>query len=63
MLTFAWAFENHSIASGILTQPSRYKRAESNLLSVEKGPQQRNPGSCLVIHLFLRRRYIIYFLL
>ena len=47
MLTFALAFENQSIASGILTQPSRYKRAESNLLSDEKGPQQGDPSSWL----------------
>ena len=25
----------------MLTQPSRYKRAESNLQAVEKGPQDR----------------------
>ena len=31
---------NCSRASGILSQPSRNKRAESNLLADEKGPQQ-----------------------
>ena len=33
--------ENQPIASKILTQTSRYKRAESNLLADEKGPQHR----------------------
>ena len=47
--TFNWVFENQPIASKILTQPSRYKRAESKLLSDEKGLQQGDPGSCLVI--------------
>ena len=51
--TFNWVFENQPKASGILTQPSRYKRAESNLLADEKGPQQGDPGSCLVIHPYL----------
>ena len=38
--TFNWVFEYQPIASGILTQPSSlYKRAETNLLSDEKGPQ------------------------
>ena len=38
------------IAPGILTQPRRYKRAESNLLADEKGSQQGDPGSssCIV---------------
>ena len=31
---------NCSRAPGILSQPSRNKRAESNLLADEKGPQQ-----------------------
>ena len=52
MPTFNCIFENQLIASGILTQLCRYKRAESNLLSDEKGPQQGDPGSCLVIHLY-----------
>ena len=39
-----------STNSGILTQLSRYKRAESN----ENGPQQGNSGSCLVMHLYYR---------
>ena len=38
-------FKYQRIASGILTQQSHYKRAESNLLAVEKGPQQGEPGS------------------
>ena len=37
--TFHWFFEYQPIASVILTQPSRYKRAESNLQADEKGPQ------------------------
>ena len=32
MPTFNWVFKYQSIASEILTKPSRYKRAESNLL-------------------------------
>ena len=36
--TFNLAIENQQIASGILTQPSWYKRAESNLLADDKGP-------------------------
>ena len=52
MLTSTWVFENQLIASGILTQPSRYKRAESNLLTDEKGPQPGDPGSYLVNHLY-----------
>ena len=53
MPTFNWVFENRPIASLVLTQPSRYKRAESNLLADEKGPQQGNPGSGLVMHLYI----------
>ena len=45
MLTFNKVFENQSIASGILREPSRKKRAESNLLADEKGPKQGDPGS------------------
>ena len=52
--TFNLVFENQPIESGILTQQSRYKRAESKLLADEKGPQQGDPGSCLVIHLSYR---------
>ena len=52
--TFNLFLENQLIASGILTQPSRYKRAKSNLLADEKGPEQRDPGSCLVIHPILK---------
>ena len=36
MPTLNWVFENQPIALGILTQPSRYKREESNLLADEK---------------------------
>ena len=38
MPTLNWVFENQPIASGKLTQPSRYKRVESNLLADKKGP-------------------------
>ena len=37
--TFNWVFGYQPIASQILTQPSRYKGAESNLLAAGKGPQ------------------------
>ena len=50
--TFNWAFANRQLASEILTQPCRYKRAESNLIADEKGHHQRDLGSCLVIHLY-----------
>ncbi len=50
---FHWVLEKQPIASGILTHPSRYKRAENNLLADIKGPQQGDAGSCLVIHLYL----------
>ena len=54
MLTFNWVFENQPIVSRILTQPSRHKSADFNLLADEKGLQQGDPGSCLVIHLIYR---------
>ena len=59
MPTFNRVFEKQPIASGILTQLSRYKRAESNLLSDEKGPHQGDPGSCLVIHLYTIDLFVI----
>ena len=37
MPTLNWDFENQLIVSGMLTQPCRYKRAESNLRADEKG--------------------------
>ena len=46
--------ENQPKASGKLTQPYRYKRTESNLLADEKGPQQGDPGSFLIMHLYYR---------
>ena len=52
---FNWVFENQPLASGILTKPS--PRAEINFLADKKGPQQGDPGSCSVIHLYL---YIYY---
>ena len=36
MPTFNWVFECHQTATEILTLPSRYKKAESNLLADEK---------------------------
>ena len=54
VLTFIWVFKNLPIASEILTQPSRYKIAERNLLADGKGPQKSDTGSCLVIHLCCR---------
>ena len=48
--TFNWVFLNLRITSEILTLPRSYTRAESNLLADEKGPQQKDPGSFLVIH-------------
>ena len=50
MPTFNWVSENQPIASEKLT---RYKSAESNLLADNKGPKHLDPGSCLVIHLYL----------
>ena len=51
--TFNYVFEYQPIASEILTQPSRYKRAESNLLADEKGPQDRGQVAAFVKHLYL----------
>ena len=45
----------------MMTQLSHYKRAERNLLTDEKGPQQGNPGSCLVIHLDLKYILTIFY--
>ena len=36
--TLYWVYKYQTIASDILTQPSRYKKAESNLPADEKGP-------------------------
>ena len=57
VLTFNWVFKNQPKASGILTQTSRHKKAEINLLSGVNGPPQGDHGSCLVIHQYL---YIYY---
>ena len=51
--TFIWVFEYQPIALEILTQPSRYKRAESDLLADKTGPYHLGQ----VIHLYL---YIYY---
>ena len=48
MKTFHQVFENQPIATEKLTQHSRYKRAEINLPADEKGPQQGDPGRCLL---------------
>ena len=53
MPNFYLVLENQPVESGIITQLSYYKRAESNLLADEKGPQHGDPGSCLDIHLYL----------
>ena len=42
VLPFNWAFENQPIASGILIQPSRYKRVESNLLADKRVSNRGN---------------------
>ena len=42
--TFNWILENQQTASGILTQPSIFNRAESNFLADQKGTQQGDPG-------------------
>ena len=42
--TLNWVYENQPIASGILKQPSRYKRTESNLLADEKVPNSYLKG-------------------
>ena len=56
--TSNWVFQYQPIASEILTQPSRYKTAESNLLADEKGPQHWIQLVVWVIHLYL---YIYYY--
>ena len=50
--TFNWVCDQ-LIASEILTQLSRYKRAESNLLSDKKGPHNLGQVVVWVIHLYL----------
>ena len=55
MSTFNLFFENQPIASVILSQPSRYKRAERNLLADEKGSHQGDPGGYISI---FRYRFI-----
>ena len=54
MPTFNWIFENQRIASGISTQPSRFKRAENTVLADKKSHQQR-----YVIHLYLEIYYLL----
>ena len=50
--TLNWVFEYQPIALKILTQPSRYKRTESNLLADEIGPPDRGQVVDWVIHLY-----------
>ena len=61
--TSNWVFENQPIAGEILTQSSRNKRAESNLLADEKGPQHWIQVIVWVIHLFLYIFYLDIFIL
>ena len=53
MPTFDCVYENQPIAFRILTQPSGYNRAESNLLADEKGSQQGDPCSYVVVWLYI----------
>ena len=53
MSTFNWVFEYQPIASQILTQPSRYKRAESNLFSYEKDLQHLNQVDIWILYTYL----------
>ena len=46
-------FKNQLRASATLTLPGRYKRTESYLPADEKAQNQGDPGSCLVIYLYL----------
>ena len=57
--TFNWFFEYQPIASEMLTQPSRYKWAERNLIADEKGPLHWIQIVFWIIHLYL---YIYYYL-
>ena len=54
---FNWVFAYQSITSKMLTQSSRYKRAESSLLADEKDPQQWVLVVVWVIHLYLYINY------
>ena len=51
--TFNWVFEYQPIAWNILTQTSRYKIAERNLLADEKGPQNWIQAVIWIICLYL----------
>ena len=59
MQTFNRIFENQPNASRILTQPSHYKGAESNLLEDEKGLQQEGPGGCLASYSMAQKRWVL----
>ena len=50
---FQLVFECQPIALGILTQPNRYKRAESNLLADEKGLNNSLCYTSIFIDLFI----------
>ena len=58
--SFNWVFEYQPIASEISTQPSRYNRAESNLLADEKDPHHLEKVVVWVIYLFLQIYYLIH---
>ena len=56
--TYNWVFEYKLIAWEIQTQPNSYKRAESNLLTDEKGPHHLGQVVVWVIKLYF---YIYWF--
>ena len=58
--TFNQVFGYQPVVSVILSQPSRYKIAESNLLADEKGPQHWIQVFVWVIHLYFYIYYTIY---
>ena len=51
--TFNWVFGYQPVVSVILSQPSRYKKEESNLLADEKGSQHWIQVFVWVIYLYL----------
>ena len=58
VLTFNWFFEYQPIASEILTQPSRYKEAESNLIADKKGHCTYLDCISILIHLLDRKMVV-----
>ena len=55
--TFNWAIEIQPIALEILTQPSRFKTPERDLLADKKGPNHLGQVVFWVIHQFLHIYY------